>query len=255
MVNKTKKSKCSNNCVHTDTIDTLKQQISFRDHEIGLLNGQLKSKGDTLFNIISNYGDMMSEDRKILRMLVILSNTTIQRMVDALTFMKKKYDDVICPPPRKTMNDVVIKHLRIITFMENIIRYNDHDILYKFLCHLILLSYGKAVIDDDQVWINDLCRFTSFTHEIIGAIVTKKTFFLEDDEMYKCIIYPLLVYIKELFKEYKICRENFMSKQDTSDFSQKVEDVKNVLDLMESGELEKQMIEYLSPYFVKRLLD
>jgi hypothetical protein len=138
-------------------------------------------------------------------------------------------------------------------FVELMIYYNEQQSLDRYLGNFIIKRYKKDDPTQQSLWNSDTSRLNYVIKELLANKLTGWNIDKKGIKTKKCIIEPLIDFIKPLVMEYIVDLNDSIVKLDTQhemiQIIPKLKGANELLTVINNKTLENDVIAYISPYF------
>ena len=182
-----------------------------------------------------------------------MAKSTSDMAISTFNYVLSNY---ITSPVLRTLDDysIIKNHLSDDKFVELLIFNYNHNSLISYLGDFIIKQYKKDDPHDQSLWNSDTTRLTYIKRE---ELKNKENTWIRDKHgknTIKCIVTPLLEYIKPLVTSYWTRKNEYIRNNNTGYCSMDNEIAYQTVafkieELLRNDNLKDNIIKYMAPYF------
>jgi len=132
-----------------------------------------------------------------------------------------------------------------LSLMQVLTMYNDDKRLVSFVGDYIIKYYKKKDASEQSMWSSDIARLTYIISQACNKKGTSWRYDKKGQQIKQIIIEPALEYIRQYC--YNFCIHNGTNSE--TDILKQLMAANNIIALIDSGDLAKDIIRYIAPEF------
>ncbi|ARF10004.1 hypothetical protein Indivirus_7_20 [Indivirus ILV1] len=221
-------------------------------NDLELLYEQKMKELENELNYHKKINEMYKQENDHLKILINNAGSIVKTSVSALSFVVSKYKTT---PPLEKLKDYSLLYYDAgeeeINLIDTIIYNYENNLLADYLGNIIVRLYKKDDPKDQSLWNTDTSRLTYLVRELID----KKMDWVVDKrgiKITKCIIDPMLEYIKTILTEYIDELSKGIRKNSIKNIEIKMRKMKisaEIINEIKENHLSEQINKYIAPHF------